>query len=87
MPKIGDEFIHSTTGERIVVISVNGYDYTVQNKAKVQYYLSVPALCAEMGWVPLFGTSPSIQKCDCGLKFAKDGGKHSDWCSVKNDNV
>lgn len=23
--------------------------------------------------------------CICGLKFCRDGGKHSDYCEVKND--
>lgn len=23
-------------------------------------------------------------KCVCGLKFARNGGLHSDWCNVKN---
>jgi len=22
-------------------------------------------------------------KCDCGLRFARSGGKHSHWCSAK----
>ncbi len=22
------------------------------------------------------------KECDCGLKFCKDGGKHSDWCQM-----
>lgn len=21
-----------------------------------------------------------INKCECGLKYSRDGGKHSDWC-------
>lgn len=28
----------------------------------------------------------NMDNCICGLKFTREGGRHSSWCDVKNDD-
>lgn len=28
----------------------------------------------------------NMHNCICGLKFTREGGRHSSWCDIKNDD-
>lgn len=52
----------------------------------VDLAMTLNEIADEYEWAnPYNNYSLGQPKCICGLKFTREGGKHSDWCEIKND--
>jgi hypothetical protein len=81
--EVGDKIVITTDPRRltgtIVEIASNP---DLKLKVKFDDYLIPPEMWYKLKDLELLIPKTSESDCDCGVKFCRDGGKHSDWCKT-----
>lgn len=83
--KLGDRVRVTTSGKTGTVTAV--HEANMWNMASDEYTVQFDDNAAIMlveKVLELFEKVPE-KKCICGLKYARSGGKHSNWCNIKNE--
>lgn len=87
---IGDTVIYGDRLLRAKVLDIKMSPYFYGMVASVEFEdpnLFPRIMDVSLDSITLLGEYNKIKMsaCTCGLKFTREGGRHSSWCDIKND--